>query len=312
MKKKILLSSAIALSMVGLCATTASADVIYNENNYYSTDLYVDSIEINTSLFDITSVYDISTGGMITTNDYYKFQDGQISYSTEGDYSMYYDVTYNEPFYSNELYRTFEASYWTGNATADLSVNINHNFVLNDSSDLKIQVPNDFWIGYIVQVTLLDYQLIDNKPTLVQINREYDDIDVDVSYDFGYTTFSISQIYNKLKIEFGLNEYVLSRFKFQAVAKNNLSENNGIFIGIIEDYYDIENWISNQKYIDVLDDKLQNLGFEFERDYTSWLITAVGGFMDFEIVPGFSIGGMFSIVAMIALVAYILKMFLGG
>lgn len=312
MKKKILLSSAIALSMVGLCATTASADVIYNENNYYSTDLYVDSIEINTSLFDITSVYDISTGGLITTADYYKFIDGQITYNTEGNYSMYYDVTYNSPFYSNELYRTFEAPYWTGNSTADLSVNINHNFVLNESSDLIIQVPNDLWIGYIVQVTLLDYQLIDNKPTLVQINKEYDEIDVDVSYDFGYTTFSISQIYNKLNIEYGSNEYVLSRFKFQAITKNNLSEEDSLFVGIIEDYYDVENWVSNQKYIDVLDDKIQKLGYEFERDYTSWLITAVGGFMDFEIVPGFSIGGMFSIVAMIALVAYILKMFLGG
>lgn len=312
MKKKMLLSSVIALSMVGLCATTASADVIYNEDNYYSTDLYVDSIEINTSLFDITSVYDISTGGLITTKDSYKFLDGQITYNTEGNYSMYYDVTYNSPFYSNELYRTFEAPYWTGNSTSDLSVNINHNFVLNETSDLKIQVPNDLWIGYIVQVTLLDYQLIDNKPTLIQINKEYDEIDVDVSYDFGYTTFSISQIYNKLNIEYGSNEYVLSRFKFQAIAKNNLSEDDSLFVGIIEDYYDVENWVSNQKYVDVLDDKLQNLGYEFERDYTSWLITAVGGFMDFEIVPGFSVGGMFSIVAMIALVAYILKMFLGG
>lgn len=47
-------------------------------------------------------------------------------------------------------------------------------------------------------------------------------------------------------------------------------------------------------------------------DWVSWLGTAVGGFFDFEIMPGFSLGGILAVVIMLGLVMTFLKFFAGG
>lgn len=61
-----------------------------------------------------------------------------------------------------------------------------------------------------------------------------------------------------------------------------------------------------------------NLGFEQGAegidifDLASWLDSSVGGFMGLEIFPGFSIGGIMSVVVGVALLSFFLKLFMGG
>lgn len=47
-------------------------------------------------------------------------------------------------------------------------------------------------------------------------------------------------------------------------------------------------------------------------DMTSWLATAVDGFLDFDILPGFSIGGLVLVILSFSFVMYFLKLFAGG
>lgn len=51
---------------------------------------------------------------------------------------------------------------------------------------------------------------------------------------------------------------------------------------------------------------------EFSGDYGSWLSTAVGGFMSFEIFPNFSIGGILGVCVAVGLLMMFLKFFAGG
>lgn len=50
----------------------------------------------------------------------------------------------------------------------------------------------------------------------------------------------------------------------------------------------------------------------YEADYTGWLGTAVGGFLDFELFPGFSLGGMLGILISFSFIMLFLKFFAGG
>lgn len=51
---------------------------------------------------------------------------------------------------------------------------------------------------------------------------------------------------------------------------------------------------------------------DYEIDFSSWLITAVGGFMNAELFPGFAIGGIFAVMVAFPLVIWFLKLVLGG
>lgn len=53
-------------------------------------------------------------------------------------------------------------------------------------------------------------------------------------------------------------------------------------------------------------------GEDVNVDFTSWIAVAVGGFLGFEIFPGFSLIGIFAIVIAISLVLFFLKMMRGG
>lgn len=46
--------------------------------------------------------------------------------------------------------------------------------------------------------------------------------------------------------------------------------------------------------------------------YTDWLTTAIGGFFDFELFPGFSFGGVIAIVFILLFVIWVLKVIAGG
>ena len=50
----------------------------------------------------------------------------------------------------------------------------------------------------------------------------------------------------------------------------------------------------------------------FGGDYGTWLVNAVGGFMNLELFPNFKIGGILSIIVAIPLVVWFLKLFAGG
>lgn len=49
-----------------------------------------------------------------------------------------------------------------------------------------------------------------------------------------------------------------------------------------------------------------------DADYSSWLSTAVGGFLDFQIFPGFSLAGALGVVIGLGIFVYLLKVFAGG
>ena len=55
-----------------------------------------------------------------------------------------------------------------------------------------------------------------------------------------------------------------------------------------------------------------NIMSRVEVDTTSWLITAVGAFMNAELFPGFAIGGIFAVMVAFPLVIWFLKVVLGG
>lgn len=50
----------------------------------------------------------------------------------------------------------------------------------------------------------------------------------------------------------------------------------------------------------------------YYKDYTSWVSEAVGGFFDFNVFPGFSLGGIVITVMSFAIAIWLLKMFAGG
>lgn len=66
-----------------------------------------------------------------------------------------------------------------------------------------------------------------------------------------------------------------------------------------------------QKYIDT-DGTIIVPSPPYEGDYTGWLGTAVGGFLDFELFPGFTLGGMLGILISFSFIMLFLKFFAGG
>lgn len=64
---------------------------------------------------------------------------------------------------------------------------------------------------------------------------------------------------------------------------------------------------------DFVNDIKQNITVnEFKGDYVAWLSSAIGGFMDSEIFPNFTIGGMLGVIVAIPLAVWFLKLFSGG
>lgn len=53
-------------------------------------------------------------------------------------------------------------------------------------------------------------------------------------------------------------------------------------------------------------------GTDINISYTDWLTTAIGGFFDFELFPGFSFGGVIAIVFILLFVIWVLKIIAGG
>jgi hypothetical protein len=65
------------------------------------------------------------------------------------------------------------------------------------------------------------------------------------------------------------------------------------------------------KYIDTDNTYVPPLP-DYNVNYTGWLGTAVGGFLDFELFPGFSLGGLLGILIGFSFVMLFLKFFAGG
>lgn len=65
------------------------------------------------------------------------------------------------------------------------------------------------------------------------------------------------------------------------------------------------------KYIKTTD-LFQVINESIIKDYTSWLVTATSGFLDAEIFPGFTIGGVMGTLIAFSVVMLFLKLFAGG
>lgn len=66
-----------------------------------------------------------------------------------------------------------------------------------------------------------------------------------------------------------------------------------------------------EKYIDT-DSTIIKPSLPYEADFTGWLGTAVGGFLDFELFDGFSLGGLLSVLIGFSFIMLFLKFFAGG
>lgn len=121
-----------------------------------------------------------------------------------------------------------------------------------------------------------------------------------------------------LTIEWESNERIDNSYQEVVWAQNEtvMERNlNGARIS-----YDDTPIVSDLMFYDAISQLFENLGIEkykdsfvnYTADYTSWLGVAVGGFLNMELFPFFSIGGILLICVAIGLVGYFLKVFMGG
>lgn len=51
---------------------------------------------------------------------------------------------------------------------------------------------------------------------------------------------------------------------------------------------------------------------DFDGNFVDWIVTSVGAFFSFEILPNFSLGGLLGIIVMVVVAIWLLKLFAGG
>lgn len=105
-------------------------------------------------------------------------------------------------------------------------------------------------------------------------------------FDSGISVRLLSDLKIIIQFQF-LDEPDSSRRVYIDVSRDNIAKRNHV-----------QTWIT-QSNLRIPDDE----GF----DVASWLVTAVGGFLDFEIVPGFSISGFLGIVVTLAVILWFVK-----
>jgi hypothetical protein len=69
---------------------------------------------------------------------------------------------------------------------------------------------------------------------------------------------------------------------------------------------------SVSEWVDLYFQGYKQFGDGVNLDFTSWLSTAVGGFLAFEIIPGISLGLLLTFIIGVAAVNFFLKFFAGG
>lgn len=337
--KKILLSGIIASIFIGIACiknvSMASEEVSAESfeeltiENYNIDKLNCHSDDHSNDIVYYTLPYnetiDTSDGSYWTTF-------GSMSFTNGTDYTYYYDYAATT---SSETYYTIrETDYHFDAINHVYSVGVEYTDFQLSSYDLpngyaqpyqleevhfifdeNIYSENTYNYTYTVSGAI-SYPVITSDDKVEYRRRSFNFEEV-VTESIGQS-FSMSEVY----------DYLVEN-NFPQGSKGYHVENLNVSIDFGDDLVYIENFtlsiehVYSNLFVDSMPSPVQISGADvvyqgydlmpnIEYDYTSWLVSGVGGFMAFEVVPGFSIGGIFSVIIMIALLSYILKMFLGG
>lgn len=312
-KKIILLISILMLTLsIGI---TASADEIYpkGSNNY---PFYNVSSIIYSNDDEAFTKYNIER---TVVNDYINAT-GDVSWIVLGDEYLslemeYNYIEYNEYFNLNTTYKLIQYSLPT-NITLSYKYFVLKDYFLEEDiySSLENTIVSLDSGSYFnidsVEITcyVLEYKFINDEWQIVPVLYEFE-VDTYVKQDTQQESINFALIFDELQNYNSRDEYAIRDMYIKFNLSYNDTSSTNPYIITDMGYVNYE----NTSITDILTSlNKQVLLVPIEHDYTSWLVKAVGGFLDTEIVPGFSIGGIFGVVLMIALLSYILKMFLGG
>lgn len=316
MIKKMLIFVGVIFSIFGVCSIKSYAFEGYVPQermytSYYNLNKIVFSAEIgNTLAFDIEN--ETLTGDTILSNRV--VSDRQIL-THSGTTNMF---SISAEYLIEPTFNDFAVCEYQGKGDKPLDIYEKasvyfENFYLNiyDHTGMPSQPHNHCMIDigeqseeeYQVNGTFLRPSIIDDVVQITPVSFEFTTFDSFYMYEvYDYLVDEYGALVNgywvqELVVTCSLNgsSMIYAKVPYGANLSANLEPSS------FAPFTSFDTWFNNL-----------DLTVDIEYDYTSWLITAVGGFMAFEIIPGFSIGGIFSVAIMIALLSYILKMFLGG
>lgn len=209
--------------------------------------------------------------------------DLQISpYSLCGLYNFGFDLT-ETGSYTPALNRLEVSIDWLNTAVYSTSQEIG----LNSTSFTYIHNENYAFTPYISIPDILYYFITEVLDVSVLGSASWvyvSSLKINVDYSDYTDTTPIKNI------------YMSSIFTSEHFTKDYSS--TGVFYG--------DNWYS------ILNGGQIGGNVDYELNLSSWLVTAVGSFMNAELFPGFAIGGIFAVMVAFPLVIWFLKLVLGG
>lgn len=241
--------------------------------------------------------------GLTSNNDIYTYD----IYLNSLSYGLIYNNNYDESLlyinYSLVLYESINnvVQSTTNVKTVDswdycIGLETNHEKVkniLDNFTALKCTLTND----YVNSPSNLTYSTIsqDIKVSIYIDSQNYIDLNTTAT---SYLTLNDTNV-NFIKYQSKSNDFI-NTTQVQDLRKH--SYDNGYFYGY-NDGYDVG---YNEGYDVGKDDGALNFSF------VSWLPTAIGGFLDFEIFPNFTLANILMGITGVFLAILLLKVFVGG
>lgn len=333
MKKKILITIGLLLSAAALGCATASASTI-TQNTYYSDNIYFPDGQYEMN-------FDFKLGmPSSTTNDLNKviyndiiprnFADGTDIYG--GDNYTFKRDNYQE---SRDIFDNINFISYYSNVEWDLFKGIEYNVAIDDSdpinNDLYFFISDFFYKPSDYQGHSLTW-----KNATIYYNAWLEE-DFDINNDIGFIDYTIFKNENGVIVPYRFTDGLSSCSFLMSAYNNGFISIDGAIISFINNrhsdfygfyindlvikckdlyYYLSQSLLFDTEYYHYDNDMFTRLGnFNFNTedvDISDFLVDSVGGFMDFEIVPGFSFGVLLSFILTLGLLVWIIKVFMGG
>lgn len=300
---------------------------------------YGDSYSAYTA-YSVPFYFDTLYTPYMISDDYEGFESyrfgGMLSFENNSMHSLFkmeypgnaivsgYDSS-NGTFYASEYfsYLYFEtSSSYAEFFNADYILSAS-NFIINPSKDdFEIYITANVDFDYI-EFSCVYVELGDNSNGELKTYTKYDqfenEFNISLDDELRRQCFGDVDVFvYALTIQFhvgGIDNYIDYTIIFdesESLMERNYSafhmDRNGNII-------DVENnsMLPIEEFYKSLGLKEYKTSFEnYTADYTSWIGNAVGGFLNMELFPFFSIGGILLICVAIGLVGYFLKIFMGG
>lgn len=190
-------------------------------------------------------------------------------------YSSFGTLLANAPITSITIwYNGYTGVYvYTGNV-ADAGAPPNHNDIIVDQTVIRFMMPQ--------AVTNVSYVVVEDMVALQGTNV--------INPTIQWSKFSTGYFFSPDESQ---TDYYLYGYQDGLYASTETAYNNGYEQGKIDG-------------IEIAESQLN------DGNWLGWMANAVGGFMTFEIFPGFSVGGLFAVLISIALLMAFLRFFAGG